>query len=257
MFSLILNLSPQILFILFFFTVITLVGIFTLRTVIKEDRPFTLLAAGMVCGTAVYIFILYTTSKIFPGSFGIKISTVAFVLMGIYLLFRYRLKWQKLKFPNISLLILSIFITLIFADFSISKMTTMLPAADSDLQWPYAGSFIKGNTPLMIPWQPDINARYHLGAYYFEGALVYLSGLPFMTIHTLINIFFLLSGSLFAVFILWETNYSWKNLWLIAAAFVMFVAFGVLIIIYPNQNLIFHLLESPILKSLLTLPQNI
>ncbi len=257
MLSLILNLSPQILFILFFFAIITLVGIFTLRTVIKEDRPFTLLAAGMVCGTAMYIFILYAFSKISPGSVGIKISTIAFVLLGIYLLFKYHLRWQKLKFPNIALLILSIFITLIFTDFSISKMTTMLPSADSDMQWAYAGSFIKGNVPLMVPWQPDINARYHLGAYYFEGALVNLSNLPFMTIHTLINIFFLVSGSLLAIFILWETNYSWKNLWLIVAALVMFVAFGVLIIIYPNQNLIFHLFESPILKSLLTLPPNI
>lgn len=255
--SLALYLSTPILLTLLFLAVLTTIGIIILRTVTKEDRFFTLSAAGMVCGIALYIFLLNIASKMFPGRDGIGIATITFIFFGIYLLLKYRTRWESLKFPNLTLLILSVSLILVSANFSRLKMTTMLPAADSDMQWAYAGSFIKGNSPPKIPWQPDLDARYHMGAYFFEGALVHLSGLPFITAHTLINIFFLISGLLLAMFILWETKYYLRNLWLATAALVMFVAFGVIIIVYPNHNLIFNFFKTSNFESLLVPPENI
>lgn len=216
--------------------IITAVGIILLRGLTKENKPFILLPAGMVWGVTVYIFLLNFISKFLPGQAGILLSTFCFILIGIVTLILTHSKNVKLKFPNFTSFLFLIALVILAIYFSRLKMTSVFPVADSDMQWAYAASFARGNYPIKVPWQPDLNPNYHLGAYFLEGALLFLSGLPLITIHALLNTYFLIAGSLFAIFIIWEYKYCFRNIWLILSALILYVSFGVIILVLPAQN---------------------
>lgn len=216
------------------FLILALVGIVVLRSISNEKRLFTLVPAGMIAGVVIYIFLLNLNNKIIHGHAGIVLASLQFVLLGLFLYIKFRKTFTKLESMRITanifyfgLIILIIFLTSL-------KMTTQFPAADASMQWAYAGTFARGNYPIMTPWQPDLNPNYHLGAYFLEGALNDLSNLKILTVHTLMNIYFLIASSLLALFIFWENKYYFKNIWLVLAASILYISFGVIILLYPD-----------------------
>src|SRR3989304_7725660 len=215
--------------------VIACIGIILLRSITNETRLFIFLPAGMIWGVSVYIFLLNIYSKFLPGQLGIILSTISLVILCVVAYFT-GMKKVKLERPTITTLILVSCLILLVVYLSRLKMTAILPVADSDMQWAYAASFARGNFPLKTPWQAYFNPGYHLGAYFLEGAFLSLSKLPLITIHTILNTYFLISGALLAIFIFWEKKYSFRNLWLVITASVLYISFGVIVFIYPGPG---------------------
>lgn len=213
---------------------ISLIGAILIRKFTKENRFFILIPAGMIWGVSCYIFLLNIISKILPGGVGIIISSLSFLALGI-LTFIFT-KPKKIIFSGLVNFLTLILIVLIVFYLARLKMTSVLPVADSDMQWAYAASFARGNYPAKTPWQPNLNPNYHLGAYFLEGAILSLTNLPLITIHSILNVYFLMAGILFTIFLLWETKYYLKNLWLIIAALVTYISFGVTILVIPTLN---------------------
>lgn len=231
--------------VLLIFLLITCIGVILIRSSTSENRPFTLLPAGMIWGVTVYIFLLNLISKFLPGSFGIIVSTFFLIILGLttYLVtYKNNVKLEKPSFITL-IIISSLILTVIYL--SRLKMTSIFPSADSNMQWAYAASFARGNFPLKSSWQPDLNPNYHLGAYFFEGAILSLSKLPLITINALLNTYFLIAGSLLAIFIFWETKYSFKNLWLVTASLMLYISFGVIMFIFPTMDF-FNSIHTPL-----------
>lgn len=237
-------------------SIITIIGIVIFRSLTYEKRLFINIPSGMILGTTVYIFLLNIFSKFFPGQPGIIISTISLLLIGMILLLYYHSRIIEFQWPKLLNFLVLLSITILIIYFARLKMTSVFPVADSDMQWAYAASFTRGNYPLKVPWQPDLNPTYHLGAYFFEGALLFLTGLPLITIHTLLNTYYLIAGALFTVFLFWKTNY-FQNIWLIFASVITYISFGVLILILPNQNFFQNLNIYQILNAVTQLPPNI
>ncbi|MBI2599315.1 hypothetical protein HYW43_00135 [Candidatus Daviesbacteria bacterium] len=214
---------------------VTLIGTVLSRSLIDEKRLFINIPVGMILGTSLYIFLLNIFSKFFPGQMGIIFSTISLLLIAIFTSFFHYKKIINVKWPKLLNILLLLVITIPVIYFARLKMTSVFPVADSDMQWAYAASFTRGNYPLKVPWQPDLTPNYHLGAYFFEGALLTLTGLPLITIHSVLNVYFLIAGVLFAIFLFWEKN-RFQNIWLILASIVTYISFGVLILILPSQN---------------------
>lgn len=219
-----------------FLLIVTVIGIIFLKGLTDGKKPLILLPAGMIWGLTVYIFLLNLTTKFIPGKAGILLSTICLlVLAPIALIF---IKPRKIQLPKLATLFILSLLLLIVTYFARLKMTSVFPVADSDMQWAYAASFARGNHPLMTPWQPDLNPKYHLGAYFLEGAILSLYNLPFIAIHSILNTYFLIAGCLFTILLLWENKYSFKNLWLIIASLVLFISFGVILFISPSEAFI-------------------
>lgn len=245
-------------FLLLIFLLLILSGTLLLKISCTYENNFALLAGGAIFGVTLYIFILNLISKILPGPKGIILSTFILLLLTIFLAIKYRIFLPKFSIHFNAKTIIPLLIVLFIVYFAKAKMLTILPAADSSIQWAYAGSFARGNNPIMVPWQPDFVPGYHLGAYIFEGALDVLSGLHLLAIHGLINIYFFASGLMLSIFILWNKQYLYKNLWLTLAALVIFLAYGVVIIAYPNNNFLLNLKSAPdFLINLKDIPENI
>lgn len=227
-----------------FLVTISTIGIILLKTTTSEKRYFVLLPAGIVWGVSIYIFLLNLTSKLLPGKGGIILATILLFSLGLGILIAYHKNFKlasRFKLKNlISLLIISgLVLTTIYL--ARLKMTAILPVADSNMQWAYAASFARGNYPLKVPWQPDLNPNYHLGAYFLEGAILSIFKIPLITIHAILNTYFLIAGALFAMFIFWETKYSYRNFWHIIATLVLYLSFGVFIFLIPGQNFDFSI----------------
>jgi len=218
----------------FILLIIAIAGVILIRGFTYENRLFILIPSGMVWGICIYIFLLNFNAKFLPGRNGIILSTSCLILLAFFTYIF--IKPKKIKFPNlINFLILSSLV-LVVVYFARLKMTSVFPVADSDMQWAYASSFARGNYPIKAPWQPDLNPMYHLGAYFLEGAILSLSNLPLITIHSILNTYFLIAGSLFIIFLLWEDKYSFKNLWLILSSTVLFISYGVIMFVFPSGN---------------------
>lgn len=215
------------------FLLITLAGFVVVRTIIKEQDSFILLPVSQIIGVTSYIFLLNVISKIVQGKTGIIISTVTLIAFTIFIYLKYKSDWVKLNPLRGKSKLLFFFIIFVILILSSLKMFTMLPAADATMQWAYAASFARGNYPLMTPWQPDLAPNYHLGAYFFEGALFSLTGSLFVLIHTIFNIFLLFSGSLLVIFLLWKRG-PFAKPWSIFAVLLFFIAYGVIIVAFPN-----------------------
>lgn len=221
-------------FLIIIFLIITLAGYALVRTITKETDSLILLPVSQIVGSAFYIFLLNLVSKIFPGPIGIIISTLGLIILIIFLFIKYKSTWVKLNPLSINSKFLAFITICIIFILSVVKMFTILPAADSSMQWAYAASFTRGNHPLMTPWQPDLTPNYHLGAYFLEGALVSLTGTTFILVHTMFNIYLLLAGSLTVIFFLWKKGGAYVKLWAIFSALIFFIACGVIIIAFPN-----------------------
>lgn len=220
--------------VLIFLSIICIVGLVLLRNSIKENRFFVLIPAGMVWGVCVYILLLNLISKLFPGPIGILISTFCLIILGIVTVISNIPKIPKLS-GLLNLLLIS-FLILSVIYLARLKMTAILPVADSNMQWAYAASFARGNYPIKVPWQPDLNPNYHLGAYFLEGAILSFSKLPLITIHSILNTYFLIAGALFTMFIFWETKYFLRNIWLVLATCVLYISYGVVIFVLPGSD---------------------
>lgn len=233
------------------FLLITLTGFVIVRTITKEQDSFILLPVSQIVGSAFYILLLNVISKVFHGHAGIIISTAALIVIIIVVYLKYNSNWIKLNPLSSNDKFLFLLITSIILVLSSLKMFTMLPAADSTMQWAYAASFARGNYPLMTPWQPDLPPNYHLGAYFLEGALFYLTGSLFVLIHTVFNIFLLLSGSLMVIFLLWKRGALSSKPWAIFAVLIFFVAYGVIVVAFPNFSSQVQLIELSKLREII------
>lgn len=250
--------------VVFFLLIITIVGIILLARITYEKRPFIFIPAGMIWGVTIYIFLLNLTSKLWPGKFGIILATVLLISLAIASLINYR-KHFKLKFEfklqNLTYLLIISCLILTTIYLARLKMTSVLPVADSNMQWAYAATFARGNYPIKTPWQADLNPNYHLGAYFLEGAILALSKLPLplISIHSILNTFYLVAGGLFAIFLFWENKYTFRNLWFIIASAVLYVSFGVVMFIFPTGDFLKDIFFRPneLFLSLTNFPNNI
>lgn len=221
-------------FLIIIFLIITLTGFVIVRTITKEVDSFILLPVSQIVGVTFYIFLLNLISKIFHGQTGIIISSLGLIFFTIFLFIRYKSTWVKLNPLSTNSKFLAFITICIIFTLSVVKMFTILPAADSSMQWAYAASFARGNHPLMTPWQSDLTPNYHLGAYFLEGALVSLTGATFILIHTIFNVFLLLAGSLIIIFFLWKRGGYLIKLWAIPSVLIFFVAYGVIVTTFPD-----------------------
>lgn len=239
-----------------FFLVVLLIllilsGFIITRTITLENNRLILLPVSQIIGVSLYIFLLNITSKIFYGKLGIILSLLGLTLLTFYLYIKYRRQWIKLNPIPDNQKLITLLIIFIVVIFSFYKMFTILPTGDSSMQWAYAASFARGNYPLMTPWQPDLIPNYHLGAYFFEGALFSLTGVSFLLIHTFFNTFLLIAGILMVLFILWKNKGFITNFWAIISVLIFFVSFGVIMIILPNFSSHIQIIEFSKLKDII------
>lgn len=218
------------------FLILTFAGISLIRTLISENRLAVIIPAGFFFAIALYITLLNFNYRLFPGSGGMILSSIEILTLGVFAFFKLRRHWDKLDLSRKTVLPFFLLGSIILI-FSFIRIPNTLSSAETAMQWSYAGSFAKGNYPLMTPWQPDIPPNYHLGTYLFEGALYNLSGLPFMYIQAIFNAFLFAMNLLFAIFLFWQKKYGIKNLWLIIAGLTLFFSFGIIILAYPNFSL--------------------
>ncbi|MBI2599298.1 hypothetical protein HYW43_00050 [Candidatus Daviesbacteria bacterium] len=221
-------------FLIALFLIIILSGFVIVRTITKETDSFILLPVSQIVGAIFYIFLLNLVSKIFPGLAGISISTIGLIFLTALVFLKYKSGWIKLSPLSSNNKFLVLLIISVILILSILRMFTVLPAADSSMQWAYAASFARGNQPLMTSWQPDLTPNYHLGAYFLEGALYRLTGATFLLIHTIFNIYLLLAGSLMVIFLLWKKGGNYTKIWAIVSVIIFFISYGVIIVALPN-----------------------
>lgn len=240
-----------IFFLVILFILLTLSGFVITRTITLENNRLVLLPVSQIIGVTLYIFLLNITSKIFHGKIGIILSLLELIFLTFYLYMKHKRQWTKLNpIPrNQKLITLLLIFTVII--FSFYKMFTILPTGDSSMQWAYAASFARGNYPLMTPWQPDLIPNYHLGAYFFEGALFSLTGVSFLLIHTFFNTFFLIAGSLMLLFLFWKNKGFISNFWAIISVLIFFLAFGVITIVLPNFSSQIQIIDFSKLKDII------
>ena len=226
---------------LIFLLLLTCYGIILIRSLLSEDRWFILIPAGSFLAVSVYIFLLNLNYHFFPGSFGIVLSNFEIFFLSLFCLMKFRKSWTKTIFTKDNQTIFLIILIIICFSLSALRMVNTLTMSDSAIQWAYAASFSRGNYPLMVPWQSDITPNYHLGAYFFEGSLQYLSNLSFTATHALINTFFFANNLLFSIFLFWKGRNLLQNLPLVGASLILFISFGIITTFYPNPNFSNHL----------------
>lgn len=210
---------------------IIIAGIIILRKTSSIERFELLLPVGSIFGILLFIFTLNITSFFIKGLTGAIFSYFILICLSIVVYLKKGL--SKVIFPDGKPLLLYIASLVFWGILLIWKGNYVLIGSDTNLYYSVAHTFIKGNSPPMTPWQPDLPLSYHLGVFELLGVFYAFTNLSFNFLHIFFSCFFIFMASQIIIWI-WkkhETIHSfiWGN---IAAAMVL-ISFGFFKIIIP------------------------
>lgn len=223
------NLIP-IVEILGFFLVTSIVGYVVYSAIFKIRSWWVLLPASGLLGIFSFIFFLGILSYLFKGQGGILIILILYVLFGfgLYIKTRPKIPAIYLNVSNLFWFITSLFFLALF--FLIAGVN--IYGGDVIAYWGFATSFANGNYPVMSPWQPDLLAAHHQGAFLYQGAVYSLIRVNMKLIHSLFAFFVISCG----FFFLW----GWMKEILkttvggLLIALMFYFAFSAIFIILPS-----------------------
>lgn len=204
---------------------ILLTGIVIFRKILFLDRLELLIPAGSVFGITLFVFLINLTSFFIKGSWGINLSYL-FLIFLLLLLYIRGVQLPKLKLPSSKLMIFYL-LSFVFWGFLVFwKGNFALVGSDTNLYYSVAHTFIKGNVPVLTPWQPDLPLVYHLGAFQLLGAFHSFTDLSFEFLHIFFSAFFIFCSSQIIIW-LWRkhetiTSFLFGNL----AAGIILISFG-------------------------------
>lgn len=158
---------------------------------------------------------------------------------------RFKLIWNKQSFLVTAIYFLLTLFFLITAGSNIY-------GGDTVAYWGFATSFANGNYPVHSPWQPDLLANHHQGAYLYQGAVQSLTGVDMRLIHSLFAALVVSAG----FFLVWGWVRKLTNLRFasILPALVMYFSFGAIFIVLPETvTQYFHSEANLIISNLPTL----
>lgn len=205
-------------------------GIIILKRITKNLNLPLLIPGGIILGLTLFTFLLNLVFNVSPGKPGIWISYILIVLLSGFLLST--VKWS---FPPLNKKILAFcLMTFIFWLGLVTwKANFALIGGDTRSYYAIAGSFINGNFPSVTSWQPDVELAYHTGALELLGALNYLTNISFLSLHLVLSVVFIVCSIQILIWIICTEFSITKFIIGNISAFIAFVGFGFLKIIYP------------------------
>lgn len=228
------NLIP-ILEILGFFFITSIVGCIIYSVIFKLKAWFVLLPASGLLGIFGFIFFLGCLSYLFKGPGGILIILILYILFGLSLFIKFKPVLPKIKFSKNNFFWILVSLTFLVVFFLIAGVN--IYGGDVIAYWGFATSFANGNYPVMSPWQPDLLAAHHQGAFLYQGAVHSLIWVNMKLIHSLFAFFVVSCG----FFFLWGwMREELKNtLAGLILAMMFFFSFSALFLVLPlnTQNL--------------------
>lgn len=217
----------------FFLTIIPiwLSGISLVFIATQCKKIELLLTSGLIVGFSFLIFTLNTLSFLFPGP--PALITSAIIILGFNLYFLKLVLKNKLhgfSFSNKLLFVLSIF-TWGFYLFNRAGYADF--GGDTDMFYSIAQTFIRGNFPVVSPWQPDLPVNYHYGGSLILGFIKYFTNLSFDFILRFIVFLSLLCSTQLLVW-MFKSHQTIKSLLSYQLLpLLFFVSLGNLMLIWP------------------------
>lgn len=234
----------MLLFLIFLLPVV-ISGIFILRKVTSLTRLELILPAGVILGLTIFTFLLNSTAFFVKGPLGVLISYFLTASMGLVATKTLDKGDSKITVPIGKEFIFWILSIIFWSGFVLWKGAYALIGSDTNLYYSIAHSFIRGNFPILTPWQPDLPLSYHFGVFELLGAFYYLTNLNFIFLHISFSCFFIICS----IQIIFWYRERVRSLWdfffrnLIVA--VLFISFGFFYLVLPT-----HTLTIPKIKSL-------
>src|SRR4030042_1384042 len=162
------------------------------RKLLGNKNIFLKLGSSIIIGLLVYLFLLSIFSWFFKSVLSnIIISSICIIIGYIDLL--KIIKINKFK-RNINLSdVVSLIFVFLYLFIFLFRIALAPIGADAQIYFGVANSFVSGNYPISLPWQPDFLSVYHNGTYIIEGSLSTISGIGIYTTHILLSFVLLLS----------------------------------------------------------------
>lgn len=242
------NLIP-ILEILGVFLITSIVGSIIYSVIFKLKSWFVLLPASGLLGIFGFIFFLGCLSYLFKGSGGILIILILYILFGLSLYIKFKSVLPKIKFSKNNFFWILVSLTFLGVFFLIAGVN--IYGGDVIAYWGFATSFANGNYPVMSPWQPELLAAHHQGAFLYQGAVYSLIWVNMKLIHSLFAFFVVSCG----FFFLWGwMREELKNtLGGLLVAMMFYFSFSAIFIVLPLNSQ--HLFNPEVSHEITSLPK--
>lgn len=196
----------------------------------------------MIVGLLGFLLVLSLGSYLFKGPFGVALMFFIYLLSAIFLaiknpkafaslkkLFRFKFSFGNLT--TVAIIVFYLGLILLYAHRSFI-------GSDSDIYFSIATSFVKGNYPTVLSWQPQFLTIYHQGAFLIQGALWALSGRDIELIHYFFSVY-----TLWAIFILTTgvAREKVRNPWCLIPAIFTVILVGGPVLLTKATNLNFSI----------------
>lgn len=216
---------------------ILLIGIIIFRKILFLDRWELLIPAGSIFGITLFVFFINIISFFVKGAAGVNLSYF-FLLLLLLIVYSKGGKQPKIKLTLGKTFIFCLLSALFWGPLIFWKGNFALIGSDTNLYYSVAHTFIKGNSPALTPWQPDLSLAYHLGAFQLLGAVYSFTNLSFEFLHILFSAFFIFCSSQIIIWIWKRHDNIMSLLWGNLAAGIVLISFGFLklaVLILPSQ----------------------
>lgn len=159
--------------IILIFAITTFNGIVVFNLLHNTKNKLINIGAGMIVGLLVLLLLLSVLSYLFKGTLSISII---FILYSIICFYLYKHK-KRFSFTSLFKInptktnLTTITLILIYLVLIALYIPTSGLGPDTYMYQGIANSFVRGNYPTVLPWQPDFLTVYHHGAFIIFGAL--------------------------------------------------------------------------------------
>lgn len=220
------------LYLLLYLTPLFITGIVLLRKTTSIDRYEILIPAGFILGLVMFTFFINVFSFLTDSKQAIYAAYLFLIFLSI-LIYKLRVNIPKLTFPSNKSLLFFISSILIWGILFFWKGNNALIGSDTKLYYSIAHTFLKGNFPLMTPWQPDLPLTYHYGSFQLLAAFYLFTNLSFEFLHIFFSVFFIFCSSQIIIWI-WKRHQTFASFVSgnLSAAIVL-ISFGFLKLIIP------------------------
>lgn len=149
----------------------------------KKNKVFTI-ASSMVLGPCFYVLFLSAVSYLFKGYVWTNILFWLLCLGAAVIIYRQRKDYAYLIRYNSTISTIALTVALLtFIGLLFLFVGNTVIGGDVMSQWPLATSFVRGNYPTVLPWQPNQLSAYHQGTFMVLGSLSAVSGITIGHIH--------------------------------------------------------------------------
>lgn len=217
--------------ILVFFIPLLWIGLVVTRRVVSIRRAEVLFLVALPAGITMYIFLLNSLSFFLSGQLGVYSSYLLVILLGVFVSFSTKVK--SLDFPERKVAFFFLLFFIVWGVFLFWEAGHAVFGRDTLIYYSIAKSFVRGNFPIVSPWQPDMYVNYHYGASLLIGALHEFTGLPFEFLHRALAFLLLTFVSQFLVWV-WRRHQTFFGLLLYQLVpLVAFVSVGSFMLVWP------------------------